>query len=653
MKYIVKSGDSPYKIAKKLGVSFASLIAANSQKPTTVIAGVRTFASLLPDEELFAPVGSGNVNVTLEVDTSLDVEATAGHAINVLNADQNYCVSVRHSGTPVNKAIHNFKKAWNASGQDIQLPVNTGKYEPVVARALSAVMPNLPVPDGCDEPSPNRHRGVFIDHRGVAGVGDDASDAEAAVQAVLPTMGLPGNTITGPGFTNTGTQSVPALDAIPPMPTVVMPPVAPLPTPTAAPAVIEFPDTHPPPAAADLATLASAAASALSADPNHCKSVGQPGSAVNTAVHAFKQAWNAANPGSKVPVGTGKYEVSVAAAIMSLLGAGVAPDGCGPAKHVQPPPVAAPPAPPPVAPAAVAVVTPPAPAIVQAAILPPPPVAPAPPAARTFAPPPAEVLVKHRPAPPLPSPPPAASSPSTAAQALALVDPCAQVNVAAVWAFQKSVGEDPDGKYGTTTANALAKLVPGAPSACRPRPAWWAPHGQKNRPGAPGAEHHPHRPRHVPRPPVLPPPPPVTTTAITTVVPPLPDPPPDPNTTALPDPPPDPNATATIPSNSDDSSAMSTPATPAVPASALPDPPPVTATPPGKHGRHIQQAGLTPSAGGKKEEGLSTGMLIAGGIGAAALIGIVAAAASGKGKTIIHKYRKAPSAAPAASKEKR
>jgi hypothetical protein len=68
---------------------------------------------------------------------------------------------------------------------------------------------------------------------------------------------------------------------------------------------------------------------------------------------------------------------------------------------------------------------------------------------------------------------------STSAQ-LALVDPCVQENADLVCAFQKSIGHEPDGKYGTDTAHVLAALVPSAPTGCHPRPAWWAAHGQSN-----------------------------------------------------------------------------------------------------------------------------------------------------------------------------
>jgi hypothetical protein len=81
-----------------------------------------------------------------------------------------------------------------------------------------------------------------------------------------------------------------------------------------------------PSASSTLATSAQNAVNAINADPNYCSSVGVVGSAVNSAVHDFKLAWNAANPSNPVPINTGKYEASVAAAITSLLGS--APAGC-------------------------------------------------------------------------------------------------------------------------------------------------------------------------------------------------------------------------------------------------------------------------------------------------------------------------------------
>jgi hypothetical protein len=72
--------------------------------------------------------------------------------------------------------------------------------------------------------------------------------------------------------------------------------------------------------------VAQAAAAAIGADPNFCTSIAQPGSAVNAAVHSFKTAWNAANPGSPVPINTGTYEQATADAIAHVLG--TAPVAC-------------------------------------------------------------------------------------------------------------------------------------------------------------------------------------------------------------------------------------------------------------------------------------------------------------------------------------
>src|SRR5258708_508965 len=67
-----------------------------------------------------------------------------------------------------------------------------------------------------------------------------------------------------------------------------------------------------------------------------------------------------------------------------------------------------------------------------------------------------------------------------AVAALATINPCLQVNVAIVYAAQKAIGVAQDGKYGTATAAAAQKLLPGAPAACSPRPSWWAPVWQNN-----------------------------------------------------------------------------------------------------------------------------------------------------------------------------
>lgn len=178
------------------------------------------------------------------------------------------------------------------------------------------------------------------------------------------------------------------------------------------------------------------------------------------------------------------------------------------------------------------------------------------------------------------SAPPACTVPShrvstsapSAAQALASVNPCDQSNVGLVWAFQQSVGQDPDGKYGADAARALTALVPGAPAGCHPRPAWWAPHGEKN---YPDGISRPRLRRYVPPPA----PPPVAVVQPTA---------PPPVVVVQPPPPPSPQAV-------------------------------------------VAPQGLVPPE--KKKEGISTGAIVAGSIGAAALVGIIAAVASTSSKS--------------------
>jgi hypothetical protein len=78
----------------------------------------------------------------------------------------------------------------------------------------------------------------------------------------------------------------------------------------------------------DVISSAKAAVAAISADPNYCVSVSQPGSPVNTAVHDFKVAWNADNPDFPVPIGTSRYEPSTANALSLALGKKPSPPGC-------------------------------------------------------------------------------------------------------------------------------------------------------------------------------------------------------------------------------------------------------------------------------------------------------------------------------------
>jgi len=57
MLYQVQYNDSPARIARKFGVSTQSLLNANPQKPTTVVASVPTWRSITVGETVNVPVG--------------------------------------------------------------------------------------------------------------------------------------------------------------------------------------------------------------------------------------------------------------------------------------------------------------------------------------------------------------------------------------------------------------------------------------------------------------------------------------------------------------------------------------------------------------------------------------------------------------------
>jgi hypothetical protein len=112
--------------------------------------------------------------------------------------------------------------------------------------------------------------------------------------------------------------------------------------PPATPAAQQAPSVFP----AVVTAAAQAAATAMAADPNYCTAVAQTGSAVNSAIHAFKLAWNASQS-PPVPLGTGNYEQATAEVLADVLGG--APLPCDPhptqtqvppAAHASPVPVA-------------------------------------------------------------------------------------------------------------------------------------------------------------------------------------------------------------------------------------------------------------------------------------------------------------------------
>jgi len=248
MFYRVTRGQSPAMVARALGTSVSALMSANSHKPTTVVAGRRTFQSLRYNELLHKPrAGVG----------ALGEDGTLGAV------------------TPAAPGAPHAMIAAGSSGPDVAL------WQKII---------------------------------GVTADGSFGSGTAAATQKWQTAHGLPADGKVGP---NTWAKA--------------------LGNASSAPVAVTAPAAG---AGPGLAMAAGAAYSALNMDPNYCTSVGRSGSAVNTAVHNFKAAWNAAHPGQPVPIGTGKYEPSVAAALSSALAGVTVPAGCGgPAAPLQPAPV--------------------------------------------------------------------------------------------------------------------------------------------------------------------------------------------------------------------------------------------------------------------------------------------------------------------------
>lgn len=176
-----------------------------------------------------------------------------------------------------------------------------------------------------------------------------------------------------------------------------------------------------------------------------------------------------------------------------------------------------------------------------------------------------------------------------AAAALAAIDPCYSENVQMVCAAQRALGVTADGKYGNDTATALRRFIPSAPPGCTPRPSWWTPTGQNNCTAVAASP--------LPSLPSLPTP--AASSPAPTFSP--------PSTAQLPIP------SVTIPGTT-----VTTPATTVTVPSV-----PTVPTQPGP----VQPAVTAPA-----KAGMSTGVVVAGGLGVAALVAVVAMAASGKRK---------------------
>lgn len=176
-----------------------------------------------------------------------------------------------------------------------------------------------------------------------------ASEQGAAATSAMPVATPPPPFVSPPLAPTVATVTAPAA---PPM--VVQP--APDAPPMVVPAVYVQPHPDVPagpvPVPSAVVSAAHAALSALAADANYRVDVSKAGSAVNTAVHNFKAAYNAAYPNNKVPIGTGLYETSCALALSQSLGGVTVPAGYNAPSPGTPagnayPPAAAPPLPPP------------------------------------------------------------------------------------------------------------------------------------------------------------------------------------------------------------------------------------------------------------------------------------------------------------------
>jgi hypothetical protein len=382
----------------------------------------------------------------------------------------------------------------------------------------------------------------FTPGHGVDGKwGNDASAAAKAHGFNVPACSPRPAWWTPPGQSNCGAIAAPAASPIP----------APM-------------------AASSLSSVAAVALGALSSDPNYCTSVGRVGSAVNSAVHNFKAAWNAANPSKPVPIGTGKYEPVVADALSAALSGRPVPPGCGaaaatPTASSQPGPTSVPTQTPPSGGAAVT------------------------PAAA------------------------AASSAPTAVLALLSFNPCDQANAPLVGQAQAALGLKPgaglDGKYGDDTAALARKVLPNAPAGCSPRPAWWAPKGSTNIGGA-GSTTPAAKAADATQ---------VAQTAADTA-----------KTTTDPD-----QAAAAAATAAQAAAAAKAAAdTAAASQKAAADQAAATAAQAAEAANAAaQKAAGNAITGPEKKEGLSTGAMVAGALGAAALVGLIAVAASGKKKT--------------------
>lgn len=328
MTYQVLYGDSPAIIARKWGVPIRALIDSNPHKPTTIVAGVRTWRDLRPGEFLNVP---GSFGVGDLASDAIDALTAAGGPCDQSNvafvcaaqaalgvtrdgkwgSDTARAAQARSASAP---GPCGHQSWWAAPGQSncgsiaggpaqaATMPVSN--VSAIAALALAALVAD---PNYC----------VNVGRSGTA-VNTAVHNFKAAWNAANPSATVPIGTgkyepsVADALSSSLGGQSVPQGCGA-----------------AVATAPASIPAVAPAASGSNLSATAAAALAALNADPNYCSSVSRSGTSVNTAVHNFKAAWNSANPSTPVPIGTGKYEPSVAAALSSALGGQSVPSGCG------------------------------------------------------------------------------------------------------------------------------------------------------------------------------------------------------------------------------------------------------------------------------------------------------------------------------------
>ena len=327
--YVVGYNDSPASIAKKFGLALSSLLAANPQKPTKVVAGVTTFRELLVGETLNVPtVGLSGPDATGVGFNFFKAALLPWGAISETEKAFRHHGAARRVGRPRSdqtwerwRQVHpgtpysDYQNWWNQyggpSGGTIGDAAGVGDVVSDTLAALSQV-----------DPCSQTYVGMVCSAQSVLGLTPDGKWGSGSAGAAKA-RGLsapPGCSPRPSWWAPVGQSNCGMVSSSVPIP-------VPLPVPDST-----LTMTVPTVAQQGSFVTQQAAATALAAmnaDPNYCSSVGQPGSSVNSAVHNFKASWNAANPQSPVPIGTGRYEPVTAAALASALGGASVPAGCG------------------------------------------------------------------------------------------------------------------------------------------------------------------------------------------------------------------------------------------------------------------------------------------------------------------------------------